>query len=648
MIKKKDGTLKLSIIWVTVFIAVALITLAYQRESTSFYGIAETRETKINSKVTVDIMKINVREGQLVEKGVLLVELSSPEMTLKINEISHQIDQLKAEKGVSKSEIRSNIRELQAQRASVVSDINYRIKQLENKYKINKNLSSGLKSLNKKKSNSGSSPIQLQIAALKEEMKLSVSPINIKINLLRKELSGSGDPIKIRLQRLEEELKLLNRENSKLNIYSQISGIVGSVNFKAGEKVAPFVPILTVHQRTPSLVKGYLHENVYTKMKVGDKVNVASAADNSSLVEGTVTGVGAKIVEYPLRLRKHPDIALWGRELIIKIPENNKFILGEKVLISSVREDNKSVMEKIKGFLGMEEVQASALPVKPVKETESQTFKLPEGIEASEIIFLSDIDRYLILSDDTDNKSPILFLTDSKGTVETAMISGLDKINDMESAALSDEGSIFIASSLSHSKKGKLKNDRKLLVKVKRSGKSFKLEKKVILYNIFADYSGKNKSDSATFLKTAITEKTLDIEGMFFKDGNLYLGVKTPLLKGSSIILEIKNIDSVIQKETAAKESINIWKTFKLEDSFGTKKLSGLSLSGNTIYATGTTSENGGIWSLDINSQTPELIKSFTSLRPEGVSVTSEKNKLILAFDQGSDLSQISFIEVKK
>ena len=28
------------------------------------------------------------------------------------------------------------------------------------------------------------------------------------------------------------------------------------------------------------------------------------------------------------------DIPIWGREVIIRIPENNTFLLGEKVLIS--------------------------------------------------------------------------------------------------------------------------------------------------------------------------------------------------------------------------------------------------------------------------------------------------------------------------
>ena len=647
MTKKKDGTFKLYIVWAIVFGIVALITVAYQRESTNFYGIAETHEIIVNSKVTVEIMEMNVLEGQLVEEGNLLVELGSPELTFKINEISHQLDQLKAEKGISKSEIKSGIRELQAQRASIVSDINYQIRDLENKYKINKNLSSGLISLKKSTKDSGNNPIQLQISALKEELKLSVNPINIKISLLRRELNESDSPIKIRVQKLEEELKLLRQESGKLNIYAQISGIIGSVNFKAGEKVAPFTPILTIHARTPSFTKGYIHENVYNKMVINDKVNVISVADNRNQVEGTIAAVGARIVEYPIRLRKHPDISIWGRELLIKIPENNKFILGEKVLISSLKSDKMSVFEKLKSLFSMPEIQAAKIPEKIKKSIEFETTDLNE-IEASEAIYLSDIDKYLILSDDTYEKKPELNLCSSKGKVEKVLISGLNKINDMESATVTDNGDIFIASSQSFSKKGKLKEDRKLLIKVKRSGKNFSLLKKISLYDTLVGYSKNNSGECAGFLKNSIENKTLDIEAMFFKDGALYLGVKTPLLEDQSVILKISGIDKVMTEGKAENKSISIWKKITLKDSSGKKQISGIVLSDNDLFITGTTKNSGGLWKLNIDSETPTLIKSFSDLRPEGVSLTPKKDELLLVFDQGSQTSKIGFLKVTK
>ncbi len=84
---------------------------------------------------------------------------------------------------------------------------------------------------------------------------------------------------------------------------------------------------------------------------------IASQADLQNNETGTVVGVGSRIVEYPVRLRKHPDLQVWGREVVIKIPENNQFILGEKVVISST--DQKSTMiSRLKNLLLPEEIHA--------------------------------------------------------------------------------------------------------------------------------------------------------------------------------------------------------------------------------------------------------------------------------------------------
>ena len=104
----------------------------------------------------------------------------------------HQIEELKAVKGASKSELRARIAELRANRAQKEAEINSRINELENQYNINKNLSSNLKSLktNKAKSNL-QNPIRLRVEALKKELILSVDAIKIKIRALDLIVHGS-------------------------------------------------------------------------------------------------------------------------------------------------------------------------------------------------------------------------------------------------------------------------------------------------------------------------------------------------------------------------------------------------------------------------------------------------------------------------
>lgn len=291
---------KLYFVWIVVCIVLVIISFQYRGESTGFYGIADAREVVVNSGSPVEIKKIHVVQGQSIREGDTLVELRRPELEMKINEITLQISQMKTQKYAKVNSIKSQIKELQAQ------------------YERNKKLTAELKSFRKENSSANQDDSQ--------------NPLLIKIENLEKELQLAMSPAQIK-----EELNLLLAEKEKLTIYAQINGIIGSVNAKEGEKVSPFTPIITLHTKSPSYVKGYIHEDVYNKVNVGQKVTIASFSDPNNKIEGEVVGVGSRIVEYPVRLRKRPDFQIWGREIIIKIPSENNLLLGEKVRISYSR-----------------------------------------------------------------------------------------------------------------------------------------------------------------------------------------------------------------------------------------------------------------------------------------------------------------------
>ena len=662
--RQNRGNGMLYAVWFLILVATVAITRFYGTESSNFYGIAETREIVVNFEGAVEIRKINVTEGQSVEQGMLLVELSSPDLMLKINHISHQLDQLKAQKGVDKSEIQSKLRQLKAEKAAKENELENQIAELENQYKINKSLLSGLKSIpggSGYDSDEGSSPIALKIRSLKEELRLCVNPIDIQIELYQKTLANAKDPVKIQVERLEKELSLLRQENSKLNIYAQISGIIGSVNFKPGATVSPFAPILTLHTRTPSFIKGYIYEKAYADIGMGENVNVASLAIADSNITGIVVGIGARIVAYPERLRKHPDLQMWGREVVIQIPENNHFILGEKVLItSSVKKPgfadqlkrifapSESVAEALqtcKNFLFQEDI----LPIIPLET---------QGIEASAILYLDDIDRYMVLSDDTPGNAPLILLMDSHGRItrETS-IEGLDQIDDMESVAEGEKGLVYISSSLGASKKGNIKAARKHLIAVQRRGTSFFLVGKIDLYSLLKTRAQEEAGAPwADFIRGAIMEKTLDMEGMLYGDGALFLGFKAPMMNQASIILKIDEIDQVMKTEKLNPGQISIWQTVRLqrgEDQLQEVISDLLSVDG-VLYLTGTPlmkkegSRSGSLWKLDDSAGKPICITHFNDLQPEGISVGKEKNTLMVCFDQGRKIkSKICVVKVK-
>jgi len=306
------------VIIVFVFIAIVAISLNYQGESTSFYGIADAREITINSESPVEIKRIHVMQGQKVSRGDTLVELSRPDLAMEISDNVHMLDEVKARRAARIQQLRSSIRELKAQ------------------YELNKQLTAELKSIKKDSqnspANSSANPISLKIANLERQLQHELSENNLA---------------EAQARRIRDELAMLSEHEKGLVSIAQIDGIIGSVNYKVGEKASPFSPILTLHPKSPSLVRGYIHENVYSRIYVGQLIRVNSLADKSYSIPGTVVGVGARIVEYPVRLRKRQDIQIWGREVVIKIQADNSFLLGEKLSLN-VYPDKKSWRDKFK------------------------------------------------------------------------------------------------------------------------------------------------------------------------------------------------------------------------------------------------------------------------------------------------------------
>lgn len=307
-------------------------------DGATFFGIAETREIVVNAEKAVEVRKVHVVPGQLIHTGQLLVSLDRPELTHRINEISNQIDKLKAQQLVSAADVQARINELEAQQRATGADLEYKIAQLNNKQQINKGLTANLRSIQQdpdaRPQEGMKNPLQVQAESLKKELELGTHLTQVKINTLKETLNSSKAAGSIQLKGLEEERDVLQAERKDLLKHSPITGVIGSINFKEGEKVSPFDPILTVHSRSPAYVEGYIHENVYSRISVKDKVRVVSMANKGAATIGEVVGVGARIVEYPVRLRKRPDIQTWGREVQILIPPENRFLLGEKLVIT--------------------------------------------------------------------------------------------------------------------------------------------------------------------------------------------------------------------------------------------------------------------------------------------------------------------------
>ena len=199
---------KFNLVYLLFFLVIGVIwqlNTRYGKHTVMFYGFAETKETEINLDHPVEVNRLFVTPGQKVKKGELLAEVTHSTFGLKLNNISHSMDELRLEENIFKADIRSSISRLEAQKVAKESELNSQIRQLETEIEVNRSLLEGLKSIDI--SEATVNPRETKIASLREELELVVKPLEVQIARLNEELTSPNSPKRIQIRKLKEDQK---------------------------------------------------------------------------------------------------------------------------------------------------------------------------------------------------------------------------------------------------------------------------------------------------------------------------------------------------------------------------------------------------------------------------------------------------------
>ncbi len=627
------GNTKLFLFWFVALVAVVAMTLTYQGETNRFFGIAESRSQLVSFQHPVELKKLHVVPGQDVEKGDLVAELMRPDLLTQIAMIEHQIEEFSAERSASNENLKSELESLKAQEAAAVVEIDYEIRELESQHELNRKLLS--EELYLKSKGNSESPLSLKIAGLKEKREHVLRSIKVKADNLRDQLEWRN-PVEAKIEKLRAERDALNEKKSGLFVHALFAGTVGAVYFREGEEVAPFKPVITLHGRTPSHIAGYIHEDVLNNVTVGQQVWVTPVSGRYEPVAGFVKSVGSRIIEYPDRLKRHQAISAWGREVRVSIGQNSTLLLGEKVMVSEQR-DTSSWSAFANPFSSFQSQEVVDLLYSDEK-------RLAQAVEASGALYLNDIDRFLVVGDEGKAVQPIVHLVTPDGKIEQDLsISEATAIDDMESIT-ADADFVYIASSQSYSKKGKLKPHRKKLFRLIRTETTLTLDAEVLLNDLLAE-AAQQAGDTvwAIFIRAAIADKSMDIETMFVpRDNELILGFKAPLGEtGSTMFLRIRELGKMFSSQQLAPENIAVWRNLSFTDAVTTEPArvtDGLYLNGSFYFLTYSKQgpiSNSTLWRFDPRNDDLIGLKSFPRDKAEGLAYDSVRERFMIVFDGG-------------
>lgn len=259
--------------------------------------------------------------------------------------------------------------------------------------------------------------------------------------------------------------------------------------------------------------------------------------------------------------------------------------------------------------------------------------------EPSGVVFSRTLGRYLIVSDDTGDKlrgtnhAPWLLAMSREGVLDSKPIPilGLSELNDAEALCSGPAGSFFLSTSHSANKKGHDKSARRQLLQLQLSGSALKV-------------LGKLDLATAIAASAAVPPGGIDIEGLAFRDGSLYVGLKAPQSAGgNALILRIADVLPALQAGALAPTKVQRFAEVPLRvTAAGGPAVQGISdLSflpdGSLVLLANSPKKmppdgGGALWWLRPGSA-PRLLRRFPGLKPEGVTLTDDGQALLIVFD---------------
>ncbi len=135
----------------------------------------------------------------------------------------------------------------------------------------------------------------------------------------------------------EERVRQARGEIEALSLCAPAHGHVGEVLLRPGELALAGAPILSITTSRPGRLVAFVPEDGSADVGLGEEVVIRPAHRNGDPVRGRVVGLGASIVEAPVRLRPSPTVPIWGREVYLEAEGAPAFLAGEECRVVFAR-----------------------------------------------------------------------------------------------------------------------------------------------------------------------------------------------------------------------------------------------------------------------------------------------------------------------
>jgi hypothetical protein len=268
--------------------------------------------------------------------------------------------------------------------------------------------------------------------------------------------------------------------------------------------------------------------------------------------------------------------------------------------------------------------------------------------ELSGIVWSPSLLRYLVVTDDAglrsqdSNHLPALLGLGEDGVLDQAPlpIRGIKRINDPESICAGPDGSYFLVTSHSPNRENKTTADRRQLLQLKESRGGLQVMAAMDLTKL---------KGGGSFLALAglAAEGRLDIEAVAYREGALFIGLKSPLTeRGEAVIVRLANPVAALRHGKLRPDAVEQFAAVRLcvpgKDAEVCQGISDMTFlpDGSLVVSAnapkgGPKDHGGALWQLraPIGKTAPVLLGRFHKLKPEGVTLSADGRALKVVFD---------------
>ncbi len=493
------------------------------------------------------------------------------------------------------------------------------------------------------------------------------------IQLLRAQIAVAGERRKKLLQqaspetaKIEADLAMARRSAEQLEVLraqqtlrASHGGRVSAVRKRPGDVAVPGDPIIEIANARGQVI-ACLPDHSVLHVEAGDTATLWARGGTGRPLTGRAVTVGAMVTQLPLRCWTDLNLPVWGREVTIALDHPVDLLAGQPFDVAFERSTTAPPARPAPGAPAAPVAKAAPAAAPPAGAADALRMTVPAALrqrtrfEPSGILPRPTEARYLLVSDDTGHKDekdegvPWLFAMSATGAVdpEPVPVNGVKELADIESITAGDGGDVYLLSSQGYSAKGKRKKARTALLRLKPDGRGFRVDAEAHLAELL-DAAG-----PAALAQLGLPGGTrpLEIEGMAYRDGALYFGLKSPLdAEGNALIWRLGAPRALFEARGLDGAGLSLWARARVDVELdGAPTPGGISdlcflPDGSLAIASTPSTADGAAGSLfhvlrpEGGVLSPSLVRRFPGQKPEGISLALSPGKLIVVFDAGAE-----------